>query len=113
MHLALTRTIPATSVDLVVWPEGSTGGFDADPVLNSDVQEAISAEAERTQAAFLVGGDRPVSDTHWINAVVVWDSDGEVALVEYRKRHPVPFGEYIPARPLFDWIPALSQVPVT
>ncbi|HVR33309.1 MAG TPA: nitrilase-related carbon-nitrogen hydrolase, partial [Acidimicrobiia bacterium] len=30
---------------------------------------------------------------------------------EYRKRHPVPFGEYVPARPLFGWIPDLSRVP--
>lgn len=30
---------------------------------------------------------------------------------EYRKQQGVPFGEYIPFRPLFDWIPDLSQVP--
>jgi apolipoprotein N-acyltransferase len=30
---------------------------------------------------------------------------------EYRKRHPVPFGEYVPARHLFGWIPDLSRVP--
>ena len=36
--------------------------------------------------------------------------DGRI-VGEYRKRHPVPFGEYIPARPLFEWIPALDQVP--
>ena len=107
MHLAQTRTIVATSVDLVVWPEGSTGGFDADPVLNPEVGEEISAEAARIGAAFLVGGDRPISDTEWINAIVAWNRDGE-SIGEYRKRHPVPFGEYIPARPLFDWIPALS-----
>ncbi len=110
MHLALTRTIPETSVDLVVWAEGSTGSFDADPVLNPDVNEAISAEAARIGAAFLVGGDRPISDTEWINAIVAWNDEGE-SIGEYQKRHPVPFGEYIPARPLFDWIPALSQVP--
>lgn len=110
MHLALTQTIVETSVDLVVWPEGSTGSSDADPVLNPDVNSAIAAEAERIGAAFLVGGDRPISDTEWINAIVAWGGDGE-PLGEYRKRHPVPFGEYIPARPLFDWIPALSQVP--
>ncbi|CAN5222758.1 hypothetical protein BH18ACT5_BH18ACT5_15280 [soil metagenome] len=110
MHLAQTRTIVETSVDLVVWPEGSSGGFDADPVLNREVGEAIAAEAERIGAAFLVGGDRPISDTEWINAIVAWNRDGE-SIGEYRKRHPVPFGEYIPARPLFDWIPDLSQVP--
>ncbi len=110
MHLALTRTIAETSVDLVVWAEGSTGSFDADPVLNPDVNEAIAAEAERIGAAFLVGGDRPISDTEWINAIVAWNDEGE-SIGEYQKRHPVPFGEYIPARPLFDWIPALSQVP--
>lgn len=110
MHLALTRTIPTGSVDLVVWPEGSTGGLNADPVLNPDVAEAIGAEAARIGAYLLAGGDRPISDEEWINANVVFGPDGEI-VGEYRKRHPVPFGEYIPARPLFDWIPALDQVP--
>jgi apolipoprotein N-acyltransferase len=110
MHLAQTRSIPANSVDLVVWPEGSTGSFDADPVLVPEVAAEIGSEAARIGASVLVGGDRPISETEWINAIVVFDENGEV-VGEYRKRHPVPFGEYIPARALFDWIPALSQVP--
>lgn len=109
-HLALTRTIAPGSVDLVVWSEGSTGGLDADPVLHPEVGAAIGDEAARIGAYLLAGGDRPVSDTHWINANVVFTPEGQV-LGEYRKRHPVPFGEYIPARPLFEWIPELAQVP--
>ncbi len=41
---------------------------------------------------------------------MVFGPDGRI-VGEYRKRHPVPFGEYIPARPFFEWIPALAQVP--
>ena len=110
MHVSLTRLIPEGSVDLVIWPEGSTGGFDADPVLNPEVAEAIGAEAARIGAYLLAGGDRPLSEEHWLNANVVFGPDGRI-VGEYRKRHPVPFGEYIPARPLFEWIPALAQVP--
>jgi apolipoprotein N-acyltransferase len=109
-HMELTRSIPAGSVDLVVWAEGSSGGFAADPVLIPEVGAAMGAEAERIGAVLLAGGDRPVNDTEWINANVVFDETGEI-IGEYRKRLPVPFGEYIPARPMFSWIPSLSAVP--
>ncbi len=108
-HLVLTKTIPAGSVDFVVWPEGSTG-FSVDPVLFPEIRAQIGAEARRIGAVFLVGGDRPVSETEWINANVVFDASGQI-VGEYRKQHPVPFGEYIPARRLFDWIPDLRRVP--
>jgi apolipoprotein N-acyltransferase len=109
-HLQLTRTLAGGSADLVVWSEGSTGSFNADPVQNPEVGEAIAQEARRIEAWFLVGSDRPVSETHWVNANVVLDPRGEI-VGEYRKQHPVPFGEYIPWRPLFEWIPALDRVP--
>jgi apolipoprotein N-acyltransferase len=109
-HLELTRQIEPGSVDLVVWSEGSTGSFNADPVQNPEIGEAIGEEARRIGAWFLVGSDRPVSETHWVNANVVFDPEGEI-VGEYQKQRPVPFGEYIPWRPVFDWIPELEQVP--
>ena len=109
-HLELTRQIERGSADLVVWSEGSTGSSNADPVQNPDIGEAIAAEARRIGAWILVGSDRPISDTHWINANVVFDPEGRI-VGEYEKQHPVPFGEYIPWRPLFEWIPDLDQVP--
>ena len=44
------------------------------------------------------------------NTGIVWDpvtGPGDT----YVKQHPVPFGEYIPWRPVFEWIPALDRVP--
>ncbi len=109
-HLELTKQIEPGSVFLVVWSEGSTGSFNADPVQNPEIGAAIAAEARRIGAWFLVGSDRPISDTHWVNANVMFDPEGEI-VGEYRKQHAVPFGEYIPWRPLFEWIPDLDQVP--
>jgi apolipoprotein N-acyltransferase len=107
--LDLTRSIEAGSVDLVVWPEGSTG-FSVDPVLDASIAAEMGAEAVRIGAVLLAGGDRPLSDTEWTNANVVFDTAGDI-VGEYPKRHPVPFGEYVPFRPLFAWIPDLSRVP--
>ena len=109
-HLDLTRTIEPGSVHLVVWSEGSTGGLNADPVQNPEVGNAIAEEARRIGAWFLVGSDRPLSETQWENVNIVFNPEGEI-VGEYHKQHPVPFGEYIPFRPLFDWIPELDQVP--
>lgn len=108
-HLKLTETVD--SAKLVIWSEGSTGSFNADPVLNPDIRAEIGGQARRLHAWFLVGGDRPVNAAEWINANVVFDPSGEI-IGEYRKQHAVPFGEYVPLRPLFDWIPALAAVPL-
>jgi apolipoprotein N-acyltransferase len=109
-HLELTQTIEPGQVDLVVWAEGSTGSANADPVLNPEIGALIGAEAQRIGAWFLVGSDRPISETHWVNANVVFNDRGDY-VGEYRKQQGVPFGEYIPFRPLYEWIPDLAQVP--
>jgi apolipoprotein N-acyltransferase len=102
-HLRLTRTLEVGSVDLVIWPEGSTGSWTADPINSPEVGETMGAEAARIGAVLLAGGDRPLNDTEWVNANVVFDQTGAI-VGEYHKQHPVPYGEYIPARSWFKWV---------
>jgi apolipoprotein N-acyltransferase len=94
-HLELTRGLD--DVDLVVWPESSMGGFDADPVNSAEVREAIAAETARLDAWFLGGTDRPIDERSWVNANVVMSPQGEF-VGEYLKQLPIPFGEFVPFR---------------
>lgn len=109
-HLDLTETLESDTAGLVIWPEGSTGATNADPVLNVEIAQAIGEQARRLDSQMVVGGDRVINATEWVNANVYFDQDGNI-VGEYRKQHPVPFGEYIPLRPVFEWIPALDRVP--
>lgn len=107
-HLDLTAQLQPGSVDLVLWPESATtfpvGGDSAD-------RELVLAEAARLGAVIVVGGDRPSgSASTFINSNVTISADGRV-IGEYRKQHPVPFGEYVPVRSLFGRLGVTDRVP--
>lgn len=96
--------------DVVIWPENS---LDSD--IRSPEGEAVAALLEQSLAAvspspILAGEaqDGPTAGT-WYNNMTVFTEDGPGQ--SYTKRRPVPFAEYVPLRPLFDWFPPLDQVP--
>ncbi|MET8150211.1 apolipoprotein N-acyltransferase [Actinoplanes sp. NPDC049668] len=85
--------------DLVIWPENSS---DIDPLRNPDAAQQIAAAATAIGVPILVGavlrGDVPGEIR---NAGILWRPVTGPDLEQvYIKRHPVPFAEYMPLRPI-------------
>ena len=81
--------------DLVVWPENSTA---VDPFTDGGVNAGIRAASDAIGVPILVGAmaDSP-RDDEVLNQGIVWNP-GRGGGDRYTKRHPVPYGEYIPWR---------------
>lgn len=80
--------------DLVVWPENAS---DIDPLRNEDAKALILDVVTRLDRPLVVGGliDGPGDDL--ANVSLLFEP-GVGNTDRYVKRHPVPFGEYIPNR---------------
>jgi apolipoprotein N-acyltransferase len=102
--LRLAAEIEAGTVrrpDLVIWPENAS---DVDPFRDRGAYDKIDQAVRAVGAPVLVGailqGPGP---QHRRNVGILWSpTTGPGA--RYTKRHPVPFGEYIPLRSLAEWV---------
>jgi apolipoprotein N-acyltransferase len=106
-HRHITEELGEREPDLVIWPESSVG---MDLTTNEDAQSSVRAAAQSVGAPMIVGGNIDLENDRYKVVAFHIDEAGEIADV-YEKTHLVPFGEYVPARSVFGWIPALEQVP--
>jgi apolipoprotein N-acyltransferase len=102
-HLEATHALAAAvregrspQPDIVIWPENSA---DLDPFEEPLVSFRITAAVDDIGAPTLIGAVLDGGPRYVRNAGIVWNPNagpGEL----YVKRHPVPFGEYLPMRRL-------------
>jgi apolipoprotein N-acyltransferase len=86
--------------ELVVWPEDAS---DVDPFQDQGAFAAIDATVKAIGVPVLVGAILQGPGNHRRNAGILWSPvTGPGA--QYIKRHPVPFGEYMPLRSLAEWV---------
>ncbi|TQM69314.1 apolipoprotein N-acyltransferase [Actinomadura hallensis] len=101
-HVRVTRELAAkvragevARPELVVWPENAS---DLDPYANPEAYHAIHGAVKDVGVPVLVGALTDTPDGERVeNRGIVWDPEtgpGDY----YVKRHPVPFGEYLPFR---------------
>ncbi|GAA1800754.1 apolipoprotein N-acyltransferase [Actinomadura chokoriensis] len=80
---------------LVVWPENAS---DLDPYEEPDAYNAIDGAVKDVGVPVLVGALTDTPDGEKVeNRGIVWDPESGPGDY-YVKRHPVPFGEYLPFR---------------
>jgi apolipoprotein N-acyltransferase len=91
--------------DFIIWPEAVTPW-----ALHRDanVQPWLESVAKRTGKPLLLGvvvGDRgPADQDLWFNSAYLVDPVKGLHPAGYNKRKLVPFGEYIPLRPVLGWL---------
>lgn len=95
-HLDTTLEQVSHPVDLIVWPENAA---DIDPLDNFIAASQLSFLAERFDAPILTGTITSTTSGTYFNSSLLWGAEG--LLAQYDKAHPVPFAEWMPARPLF------------
>ncbi|WP_413320097.1 apolipoprotein N-acyltransferase [Agrococcus sp. 1P02AA] len=109
-HVDATRELSGEELDLLVWPENAAEFY-------ADETPSIIATLDRVTTGFdapLVVGTvtRDGDDTY--NALLQVEP-GRGPVAEYRKRHPVPFAEYLPQRevfgPILDALGFLELIP--
>lgn len=102
--LSATRALPS-GLDLVVWGESSVGAVGAQPRSMARLVDTAAA----LDAPLLINIDTRRGEGGIFKSSVLIEDH---VLGSYDKIRLVPFGEYIPMRSLFGWLPKITDAPI-
>ena len=97
----------SSTAKLIVFPETALPLFLRD--VPPDYLAEIAEHARRNAGDALIGVPERLSSNDYYNSVV---SLGASPSQAYRKWHLVPFGEFIPLRPVLGWIVSVLAIPL-
>ncbi|GAA4482033.1 apolipoprotein N-acyltransferase [Microbacterium panaciterrae] len=102
---AASEPLYGKRMDLLVWPEG---GLDGDPFQYDQLAGGLDEVASGVRAPILANAATQKGDL-FFNTSFLWpdESHGFLARSDvqtHSKRHPVPFGEYVPDRAFYNAI---------
>ena len=95
-QLEATEQVAGEDVDLIIWPEG---GIDYDPFQDSNTARRLTRLVLQFDAPLLANTATERGDDIF-NTSFLWTQDGTATQL-HDKRHPVPFGEYVPDRDFY------------
>ena len=96
-QLAASAPLFGQDMDVLLWPEG---GVDADPTTSSQTAAVLDDLSRRVDAPLIVSAVTE-RGPELFNSSMLWTAEGG-PLQTYDKRHPVPFGEYVPDRAFWE-----------
>jgi apolipoprotein N-acyltransferase len=99
--------VEASESRLIVLPETALPLFLHD--VPADYLEGLAAHARKNGGDILIGVPERMRNGDYYNSVL---SFGSAATQTYRKSHLVPFGEFVPLRPLLGWIVSVLAIPL-
>lgn len=97
----------ASNAKLIILPETALPLFLRD--IPADYLGSLADHARRNGGDVLIGVPERLPSGDYYNSVV---SFGTSSIQAYRKSHLVPFGEFIPLRPVLGWIVSVLAIPL-
>jgi apolipoprotein N-acyltransferase len=111
-YVALSREVVNHS-DVIVWPEGAVP--DSWQHVSSWIGLSLPRRRDGRPADYLIGSIDSVPGGSYYNAAIAVATakkqPGENEI--YRKRHLVPFGEFLPFKPVLGWLIDYLKIPMS
>ena len=105
-----TRQAARLRPDLILWPEAATPwALKGNEGMEHWVEDLVKTLEIPLLAGAIGIERREESREDWYNSVFYVRPEGGIDKNYYSKRHLVPFGEYVPMRPILGWVSKVSD----